>query len=152
MNHYARCRIRPVLASHSIHSHMKSNVSRDKPGGIVYSGHMDDRNLDLLLTQRRGVPLPSLKATFQQGVWREIRRRKAGAGEHQSAWFGWLLEPLLKPAMAFAALALALVMGIGLGATALADSRNAQTRLALDLHVFGSSSPSLPATLLDYSK
>ena len=51
-----------------------------------------------------------------------------------------------------AALALALVMGVGLGTTALADSRNTQTRLALDLQVFGSSSPSLPATLMGYTK
>lgn len=113
---------------------------------------MDDQNLDLLLVQRREAPLPHLTTNFQQGVWREISSRKAGAGEHHGSWFGWLFEPLLKPAMAFAALALALVMGIGLGATALADSKKAQTRLALDLQVFGSSSPSLPATLLDYSK
>ena len=113
---------------------------------------MDDQNLDHLLSQRREVPLPSLKATFQQGVWREIRRRKAGAGALEGSWLGWLLEPLLKPAMAFAALALALVMGVGLGTTAIADSRNAQTRLALDLQVFGSSSPSLPATLMGYTK
>lgn len=113
---------------------------------------MDDQNLDQLLAQRREEPLPSLPATFQQGVWREIRQRKAEAGERPGAWFGWLLEPLFKPAMAFAALALALVMGVSLGTTALADSRNAQTRLALDLQVFGSSSPSLPATLMGYTK
>ena len=113
---------------------------------------MDDQNLDHLLAQRREVPLPSLATNFQQSVWREIRRRKAGAGEHHGAWFGWLFEPLLKPAMAFAALALALLLGVGLGATAFADSRKAQTRIALDLQVFGSSSPSLPATLLDSSK
>jgi hypothetical protein len=108
---------------------------------------MDDRNLDHLLAQRRETPLPSLPSTFQQGVWREIRRRKAEAGEHHGAWFDWLLEPLFKPAMAFAALSLAIVMGIGLG-TASAESRNMQTRLALDLQVFGSSSPALPSTLM----
>ena len=108
---------------------------------------MDDRNLDYLLAQRRETPLPPLPATFQQSVWREIRRRKAEAGEHRGAWFSWLVEPLFKPAMAFAALALALVLGVGLG-TASADSRNTQTRLALDLQVFGSSSPALPSTLM----
>ena len=113
---------------------------------------MDDRNLDYLLARHREAPLPLLPATFQRSVWREIRRLKAEAAEHHDAWFCWLLEPLFKPAMAVAALALALVLGVGLGTTALADSRNAQTRLALDLQVFGSSSPSLPATLLHYSK
>ena len=113
---------------------------------------MDDRNLDHLLAKRREAPLPSLPATFQQDVWREIRQRKAEAGERRGAWFDWLLEPLFKPAMAFAALSLALVLGVGLGSTASADSRNAQTRLALDLQVFGSSSPSLPATLMGYTQ
>ena len=113
---------------------------------------MDDRNLDYLLAQRRDAPLPAVPANFQQDVWREIRQRKAEAGRHHAAWFGWLLEPLFKPAMAFSAMALALVMGVGLGTTALAESRNLQTRLALDLQVFGSSSPSLPATLMGYTK
>ena len=112
---------------------------------------MDDRNLDHLLAQHRDAPIPALPASFQQGVWREIRRRKAEATEHQHAWLTWLLEPLFKPAMAFAAMALALVMGVGLG-TASAESRNAQTRLALDLQVFGSSSPTLPATLMGYMR
>ena len=113
---------------------------------------MDDRNLDHLLAQRRDAPLPPLSAAFQQDVWREIRQRQAEARRPHVAWFGWLLEPLFRPAMAFAALALALVMGVGLGTTALADSRNMQTRLALNLQVFGSSSPSLPATLMGYTK
>ncbi len=109
---------------------------------------MDDRQLDHLLAQRREAPLPALSPAFQQGVWREIRRRKADA---PATWFGWLLEPLFKPAMVFAALALALVLGVGLG-TASLDSRNTQTRLALDLQVFGGSSPSLPATLIGYTR
>ena len=113
---------------------------------------MDDQNLDHLLAQRRDALPPPLSANFQQSVWREIRRRKAEASEKHGAWFGWLLEPLFKPATAVAALALALVMGVSLGTTALADSRNTQTRLALDLQVFGSSSPSLPATLMGYMK
>ncbi len=113
---------------------------------------MDDRNLDHLLAQRRDAPLPAVPTSFQQDVWREIRQRKAASGEPRGAWFGWLLEPLFKPAMAFAAMALALVMGVGLGRTALADSRNTQTRVALDLQVFGSSSPALPATLMGYTK
>ena len=113
---------------------------------------MDDQNLDQLLAQRREELLPSLPATFQQGVWREIRRRKAESREHHGAWFAWLLEPLFKPALAFAALAFALVLGVGLGTTASANTRNTQTRLALDLQVFGSSSPSLPATLMGYTK
>ena len=113
---------------------------------------MDDQNLDRLLAQRREAPLPRLSANFQQGVWREIRQRKAEAREHHGTWFAWLVEPLFKPATTFAALALALVMGVSLGTTALADSRNTQTRFALDLQVFGSSSPSLPATLMGYMK
>ena len=113
---------------------------------------MDDRNLDHLLAQRRDAPLPEVPANFQQDVWREIRQRKAETGRHHAAWFGWLLEPLFRPAMAFSALALALVMGVGLGTTALADSRNMQTRIALNLQVFSSSSPSLPATLMGYTE
>jgi hypothetical protein len=112
---------------------------------------MDDQTLDHLLTQRRAAPLPAVPASFQQDVWREIRQRKAQAGRSHGAWFGWLLEPLFKPAMAFASLALALVLGVGLG-TATADSRNMQTRIALDLQVFGSSAPALPATLMGYTK
>ena len=113
---------------------------------------MDDQNLDHLLAQRREAPLPPLSANFQQGVWREIRRRKSEFAERQATWFGWLLEPLFRPAMAFAGLALALVIGVGLGTTALADSRKAHTRFALDLQVFGSASPSLPATLIGYAE
>lgn len=113
---------------------------------------MDDQNLDRLLAQRRDSPLPPLPTTLQQDVWREIRRRKREAAKPRGAWFDWLLEPLFKPAMAFAALSFALVVGVGLGSTASASSRNSQTRLAFDLQVFGSSSPALPATLMGYSK
>ena len=113
---------------------------------------MDDQKLDHLLARRREAPLPPLPATFQQDVWREVRRRKHEAGEPHGAWFDWLLEPLFKPAMTVAALAFALVLGVGLGTTASADSRNTQTRLALDLQVFGSSSPALPATLMGYTQ
>jgi hypothetical protein len=113
---------------------------------------MDDRNLDHLLALHRELPLPALAPNFQQGVWREIRRRKAEGAERQASWFSWWFEPLFRPAMAFSALALALVLGVGLGATALADSRNMHTRVALDLEVFGSSSPALPSTLMGYSK
>ncbi len=113
---------------------------------------MDDQNLDHLLAQRREAPLPPLPASFQQDVWREVRRRKREAGERHGAWCDWLLEPLFKPAMAFAALTFALVLGVSLGSTASANTRNTQTRLALDLQVFGSSSPSLPATLMGYIK
>ena len=113
---------------------------------------MNDQNLDLLLVQRREVPLPSLTTNFQQDVWCEIRRRKAEFAERQATWFGWLLEPIFRPAMAFAGLALAVVIGVGLGTTALADSRKAHTRVALDLQVFGSSSPSLPATLIGHAE
>jgi hypothetical protein len=109
---------------------------------------MDDRQLDHLLAQRREAPLPALAPTFQQGVWREIRRRKA---DEPVTWFGWLLEPLCRPAMAYAGLALALALGVVLGPVSV-DSRNMQTRRALDLQVFGSSSPSLPATLMDYTR
>lgn len=112
---------------------------------------MDDRHLEHLLAQLREAPLPVLPASFQQSVWHEIRRRKAETGERHGTWFGWFLEPLFKPAMAFASLALALVLGVGLG-TVSAESRNVRTRLALNLQVFGSSSPSLPATLMDYAK
>ena len=112
---------------------------------------MDDQTLDHLLAQRRDAALPAVPARFQQDVWREIRQRKAEAGRPHGAWFGWLSEPLVKPAMAFAALAFALVLGVGLG-TATADSRNTQTRVALDLQVFGSSAPALPATLMGYTK
>ena len=110
---------------------------------------MDDRNLDPLLAQRREAPLPLLPMNFQQGVWREVRRRKAEAAEHHGVWLGWLLEPLLKPATAFVAPCLALALGVSLG-SASADSRNTQTRLALDLQIFGSSPTALPATLLGY--
>ena len=113
---------------------------------------MDDQNLDHLLALRREVPLPSLTATFQQDVWGEIRRLKAEAAGRQATWFGWLLEPIFRPTMAFAGLALALVIGVGLGTTAVADSRKAHTRLALDLQVFGSASPSLPATLIGHAE
>ena len=113
---------------------------------------MDDRNLDHLLAQRRETPLPAVPVIFQQGVWREIRERKAEFAERQATWLGWLLEPIFRPAMAFAGLALALVIGVGLGTTALADSRKAHTRFALDLQVFGSASPSLPATLIGHAE
>ena len=113
---------------------------------------MDDQTLDHLLAQRRKVPLPSLSPTFQQGVLRKIRQCKAEANGHRGTWLEWLLEPIFKPTTAFAALSLALVLGVGLGTTTLADSRNTQTRLALDLQVFGSSSPSLSTTLMGYTK
>lgn len=112
---------------------------------------MDDRDLDHLLLLRGKAPLPALPAMFRRDVWREIRRRKAEAGARQGTWFGWLLEPLFRPAMVFTALAMAMVLGVGLGTTS-AESRNTQTRVALDLQVFGSSSPALPSTLMGYTK
>ena len=113
---------------------------------------MDDQNLDRLLAQRRDSPLPALPTTLQQDVWREIRRRKRDAAKPSGAWFDWLLEPLFRPTMAFAAMTFALVLGVSLGTTASASSRNTQTRVAFDLQVFGSSSPALPATLMGYAR
>lgn len=113
---------------------------------------MDDHDLDHLLAQRREAPLPSLTPTFQQGVWREVRRRKGEIAERQATWLGWILEPMFKPVMAFGGLALALFIGVGLGATALAGSPKAHTRLALDLQVFGSECPCLPATLIGHAR
>jgi hypothetical protein len=113
---------------------------------------MDNHDLDHLLAQRREAPLPSLAPAFQQGVWREVRRRKGEIAERQATWLGWLLEPMFRPAMALGGLALAVVIGVGLGATALAGSPQARTRLVLDLQVFGSESPSLPATLIGHAK
>ena len=112
---------------------------------------MNDDSLDRLLAQRRNAPMPQLPGSFRQGVWREIRQRKSESHTLSATWFGWLLEPLLKPAFAFAALTLAVVMGVGLGSGAHA-SQESQTRAALDLQVFGSASPALPATLMGYAK
>ncbi len=108
---------------------------------------MDDQNLDQLLAQRRALPLPSLPGSFQQDVWRAIRQRKAALAESPHPWLAWLLEPLLHPAMLFGALSLAVMLGVGVGSAA-SDHRAAQTRSALDLEVFGSASPALPATLI----
>ena len=112
---------------------------------------MDDQNLDQLLAQRREMPLPRLPAAFQQDVWRAIRQRKAALAESRYAWLGWLLEPLFRPAMLFGAVALAVVLGVGAGSAAFGQ-RAEKTRRALDLQVFGSASPGLPATLMDYTK
>jgi hypothetical protein len=112
---------------------------------------MDDRNLDPLLNERRDAPLPSLPPNFQDTVWREIRRRKAEIGECEQSWFGWLFLPLFRPGMALSGLALAVFLGVGLGMVS-SDSRHSQARLALDLEVFGSSSPALPSTLMGYTK
>ena len=108
---------------------------------------MDDQKLDQLLAQRREVPLPRLPGSFQQDVWRTIRQRKAALAESPHPWLAWLLEPLLHPAMLLGALSLAVMLGVGVGSAA-SDHRAAQTRSALSLEVFGSSSPALPATLI----
>ena len=79
---------------------------------------MNDDSLDHLLAQHSDAPMPQLPGSFRQGVWREIRRRKSEPHTLTATWFGWLLEPLLKPAFAFAALTLAVVMGVGLGSGA----------------------------------
>ncbi|MEO6739923.1 MAG: hypothetical protein ABIP20_06705 [Chthoniobacteraceae bacterium] len=108
---------------------------------------MDDQDLDELLSQRRDSVPPPIPPIFQQGVWREIRRRKSEARKQPAAWLAWLLEPLLEPAGAFAALAFALLVGGGLGGAAM-GSTSRRTHLASDLQVFGSAAPALPATLL----
>ncbi|MEO6755077.1 MAG: hypothetical protein ABIP85_25150 [Chthoniobacteraceae bacterium] len=71
--------------------------------------------------------------------------------EAPRAWLGWLVEPLFRPAMIFGALTLAVVLGVGVGSAAFGQ-RAEKTRRALDLQVFGSASPGLPATLMDYTK
>jgi hypothetical protein len=109
---------------------------------------MDDRNLTHLLAQLRDAPLPPLPGTFRQDVWRTIRQRGLRSAE---SWFSWFLEPLFRPALAFSALVLAMLVGASMGAMAL-DSRGAQTRQALGLQVFSSSSPTLPATLLSHPR
>jgi hypothetical protein len=109
---------------------------------------MDDRNLDHLLAQLHEAPLPALPATFQQDVWRTIRLRGSPSTE---SWFAWFLEPLLRPAMVISALALAMLVGASLGRIAI-ESRGAQTRHALGLEVFSSSSPTLPGALLSHTR
>ncbi len=113
---------------------------------------MDDQNLDHLLSQRRDTPLPEIAGNFQQGVWREIRQRKAEDAAREATWFGWLLAPLFQPRMAVAGLALALVIGVSLGSTGVLASRETRVRNALDLQVFGSASPSLPSTLIGHAE
>ena len=112
---------------------------------------MNHENLDQLLAQRREAPLPRLPSSFQQDVWRAIRQRKAAQAESWHAWAGRLLEPLLHPAMLVCALSIALVLGVGVGTVA-SDRRATQTRYALNLEVFGSASPGLPATLMGHTK
>lgn len=112
---------------------------------------MNHQNLDHLLARHRDVPLPRLPGSFQQDVWRAIRQRKAMLAESWHACLGRLLEPLLNPAMVAGALTIAIVLGVSVGGIA-SDRRMTRTRLALDLEVFGSASPGLPATLIGHSK
>jgi hypothetical protein len=105
---------------------------------------MDDRNLTDLLAQVRDAPLPPLPGTFRQDVWRTIRQRGSRSAE---SWLSWFFEPLFRPALAFTAIVLAALVGASMGSMAL-DSRGAETRQALGLQVFSSSSPTIPATLL----
>jgi hypothetical protein len=109
---------------------------------------MDDRNLTHLLAHFRDAPLPPLPGTFRQDVWRTIRQRGSPSVK---LWFSWFLEPLFRPALAFSALVLAMLVGASMGAMAL-DSRGAQTRQALGLQVFSSSSPTLPAAPLSHPR
>ena len=111
---------------------------------------MDENELELLLAQRREGPLPSLPPNFRQNVWRAIRLR-AASEETPVGWLRWLLEPLLNPAVAVAALVLAAALGAGLGGAA-TYHRAKQAQIALDLQVFGNSSPALPTTLLSHTK
>lgn len=113
---------------------------------------MDDQNLDHLLAQRRDTPLPEVPGNFQQGVWREIRQRKADAAARDATWFGWLFAPLFNPRMAVTGLVLALVIGVCLGSTGVLASRETRVSHALDLQVFGSASPSLPSTLIGHAE
>ena len=113
---------------------------------------MNEQNLDQLLALRQERPLPTLPASFQQDVWREIRYRKSELIGLRSSWVSWFLEPLLQPTMTLATLTFAVLLGIGMGTSALAESRNIQARSALNLQVFSSASPALPATLLGYTE
>jgi hypothetical protein len=110
-------------------------------------GVMDDPTLDKLLDAYRERPRGSLPGSFQQNVWREIRRRKADDEARAAAPWAWLLELVLRPQMVLAVLAFALVLGTAIGVQRPVREA-AMTRAALDLQVFGGASPSLPSTLL----
>ncbi len=112
---------------------------------------MDEQNLDRLLAERREQPLPILSSSFQQDVWRGICHGKAAFAEKPQNWLSWLLEPLFHPAMFLTALSVAVFLGVTVGSVE-TNQRASETRLALDLQVFGNSSPALPATLLSFAK
>lgn len=109
---------------------------------------MDDHNLNHLLAQLRAAPLPAFSGAFRQNVWRTIRER---GFQTRESWFASFLDPLFRPALAISALALAILVGATVGGMAM-DSRGAQTRHALGLEVFSSSSPTLPAALLSHAR
>lgn len=106
---------------------------------------MDDFSLDRLLRERREQGRTNLPGSFSQNVWREIRQQKAQRTPSTLASALWNL--LLRPQMVGVTLGMAITLGVGVGVQH--DSTGAaQTHVALDLNVFGASSPALPATLL----
>lgn len=100
---------------------------------------MNDHELDTILRQMSGQPLPALPPTFRQDVWRAIRART-----NSTQAPGWLRELLdvstwmLSPRPAFAALALALATGVS---GSWLTSQHASSRP--DMSVFSTRAPGL---------
>ena len=109
---------------------------------------MDEHSFTHLVAHLRAAPLPTLPGSFRQNVWRTIRQRSARSA---ASWWAWFFEPLLKPAMAVAALTLAMIVGAG-SSMAPVGPRAAETRRALGLEVFSPSAPALPTTLMAHAR
>ena len=109
---------------------------------------MDDHILTNMLSQLRAAPLPSLPGSFRQDVWRAIRQRRP---QNSASWVATFFEPFFRPALSVTALIVAMFLGASVGSMAV-DLRGTQTREALGLEVFGSSAPTLPATLLSHPR
>jgi len=96
---------------------------------------MNEKELDLLLTQAGRRECPELPFDFSAGVWREIRRREAESSGGLDWWGEWLVW-VLRPVPVAVSLGLAILVGSAGPGLFEAGNRGKAASAALSLGVF----------------
>jgi hypothetical protein len=103
-------------------------------------------DLDKLLKEYASRPTPPPPSNLEDGVWREIRRRRER--RFGDSFFEWLAAHVWGARAVSACVLSAIISGIGFALVDLGGSAGRPAFHALNLQVFSEHSPTLPLSSL----
>lgn len=105
---------------------------------------MNEEQFDALVNDFKNLKKTPLPHSFEQNVWREIRKKKI----EPISFFEWLMNLREKPFLFSSGLVTACLIGLLIGSLTNSVPVKTTTREGLGLNVFSITSPDLPSTLL----